>query len=160
MVDDRVVQRKAREWARDTADEYDLSDAEWECLQDLLSSNEAFACLTTAQQAAVSIDEDLPRVDEEIHAQAREGAQHHGDALDQLIEALVDDAQEIVALAEAIDENATWGVMIDVYQAGYQSVSKLRAVDQQELIADAGIPPSYAARIKAEIGTAGGQEVA
>ena len=156
MVDDRVVQRKAREWARDAADEYDLSDAEWECLQDLLASSEAFAYLATAQQAAVRVDEDLDGVDEAIHAKACGGAQQHGDALDQLIGAFVDDARKIVALAEAIDRNAPWGAMVDVYQAGYQTVSKLRAVDKQRLIADAEIAPALADRIEAELGNAGG----
>ncbi len=150
MSEKQIVQRKARLWARDEASERDLSDAEQECLRDLLQSDEVFGQLVTAQQNAVALtsgeDDDL--VDVVDHAS--DAAGELGEAIDIVLDKRVEEAREIVALAEAASELGTWGVFIKLYRAGYTSVEDLQTVSESDL-ADAGAHPSVAAEIKAYV---------
>jgi len=160
MNTDDTVQSKARNWARDAQKANDLTDAEAECLRSLLKDSEAFNYLVTAQQAAVYVDDgsEQPVVDERIKALATEAAEPLGEAIDDVIDKLAGEAQEIVALAETVDDNAPWGVLAGLYQAGYDSERALQEASQEDLI-EAGAHPNVAARIKAELGNDDDREV-
>ena len=153
-MDDRTVAREARRSARDQQEANDLTDAETECLRDLLKSDEAFSALATAQQNAVLVDEDCD-VPTNVVKNARGAAEHLATCRELVVHERVQDALTIVALAEAIyPKRIIWGPLIDVYRAGFETVEDLQAVSQQELTATAGIPPSVAERIKAGIDNA------
>lgn len=149
MVDDRTVAQEARRIARDARSTKDLSDAESECLRDLLQSDDAFALLVTAQQNAVLVDSDEHDVDAETAGLARGAAANAGHAIDRIVEDRIEEAETVVALADQLGDPATWGVVIDCYRAGYQSVAAVRNADLEELIADSGIHPEVAESIKA-----------
>jgi len=151
-MNEQVVARKAQEIARDTAQDQELNDAEWECLEDLLKQDKAFGLLVTAQWSAVAIDHERHDVDLTVEDNAREAAEWLGNARDRVIEQRLQQAREIVALAEKIDSNAPWGVTIDLYLAGFSTLEELREADQEELIDEADVAPSLAARIKAAVG--------
>lgn len=150
-MNDRVVSQKARFIARDEARARDLSDAEWECLEDLLKRDEAFGQIVTAQRAGVSLNEDDYRIDEQTADLAHEAADRLADARERVVEQRVEESKEIVALARLVDRPAPWGVMIDVYLAGFQTAEELREADLHELVAEAGIAPAIAERIRAAV---------
>jgi len=156
-MNERVVTRKAREIARDEAQDQDFDDAEWECLEDLLKQDEAFGHLVTAQWSAVAIDHERHDIDVTVEEHARKGAERLGTARDRVIEQRVQQAREIVALAEEIDSNVPWGVTIDLYLAGFTTLGEIRETDQEELIDEAEVAPSLAARIKAAVGYSEGE---
>ena len=119
-MNDRVVQREARNIASDLRgrdDEHGLSDAEAECLRDLLGRSEAFTHLVRAQQAAVRVDQEMVGVDEGIHNKARDGAYQCGEAIDELVQEMVSDAEAIIALARELYDDGTWAPVVDVYRA-------------------------------------------
>jgi len=146
-MNDRVVQREARDIASDLRGrdgENGLSDAEAECLRELLGRSEAFTHLVRAQQAAVLVDQEMIGVDEGVCRKAHNGAHQQGEAIDELVQHFVTDAEAIIALARELYDDGTWGPVVDVYRAGYQSVEDLQEADLQELIADAGMHPAVA----------------
>jgi hypothetical protein len=149
-MNDRAVQREARDITSDLRgrdDEHGLSDAEAECLRDLLQRSDAFGELVRAQQAAVRVEHDMDGVDESVHTKAHDGAYQCGEAIDQLVQHTVGDAESIITLARELYDDGTWGPVVDVYRAGYQSVENLQAADLQQLIADAGMHPAVAEEI-------------
>lgn len=151
MVDDQLVRTEASNIAADARKTRDLSDAESECLRDLLASDEAFGALVTAQQNAVLVDED---VDEDVDWLATDAADKLGRAIDLRIDVKIAQAKDVIALAydDAAGESLTWTVAMQLHQAGFTTVTDLREADQQELIDEADIAPSLAARLKADHG--------
>lgn len=150
-MDDRTVAQEAGQVARDARTTKGLSDAESECLADLLKRDEAFGLLVTTQQQAALVDTDDHRVDELTAHLAAMAAGSAGRAIDRLVEARIEEAQEIVALAKAVDEPAPWGVMVDVYRAGYETIEALHGVDRAVLVADAGLAPTVAEDVLAGV---------
>jgi len=158
MTNGRTVRNESRSIAADARQTRDFSDAEAECLRDLLAYDEAFAQLVTAQQAAVLVDVDEhDSVDEGTATLARDGAQAQGDAIDRVVEERIEDAQAIVTFADDAGEAITWSVASTLYRHGFTSVDDVRAASQQDLITEGGVGPSLAARIKADFDD--GQEV-
>lgn len=152
-IDRDTVTRKASENARDAQSAFDLSDAERECLEDILRSDEAFGRLVTAQQAAVGVRPGDFRIDEETGEHATAAAGHLGTALDRVLSDRVEDAKHAVELAKAEGMDLPWLQGLILYEAGYRSVDDLRDATQDVLIQDAGIPPATAAKITAAVGS-------
>jgi hypothetical protein len=151
-MNDRVVQREAQEYASDLRgrdDEHGLSDAEAECLRELLGRSEAFSHLVRAQQAAVLVDQEMVGVEEGISAKAHDGAHQQGEAIDELVQHMASDTEAIIALARELYDDGTWSPVVDVYRAGYQCVEDLQEADLQAVIADAGMHPAVAEEIVA-----------
>lgn len=145
-MNNNVISQKARQIARDEAQERDLEDAEWECLHDLLKSDEAFGHLVTAHWSAVAAAD---AIDNEVAYLATSGAEDLADARENVIEQRVEQAKEIVELAATIDEEAPpWGIMIQVYRRGFTTPEELDEVGLHELIAETGIHPQVAETIK------------
>lgn len=151
-MDDRQVATEARQIAHDARQTKDISDAESECLCDLLQSDEAFGKLVTAQQAAVAIDADRFDVDAEIERLAQAGAAPLGDAVDRVISDQIKKAEAIVEFADAAGDPVTWSVAMTLYQSGYTSVDDLREASLHDFVADAAMAPELADRIKADVG--------
>lgn len=148
-MNSNLVERKVRAITQDTQNARDLSDAETECLEDLLRGDEVIWNLITAQQSCTRLYAD-DEADGHIEARARDAASDLGPAIDYRVDQLLADAQAIVEFADEVDE-LEWGVTISLYASGFESVADLRAATQSALI-EAGANRSLAARIKAEVG--------
>jgi hypothetical protein len=151
MVNEDAVRSEARHIADDAREAHNLSDAEAECLRDLLKSDEAFGQLVSAQRAAVSVDADQHDIEKNTESLAREGAAPLGNAIDQIVELRISDAQAIVELSN--DLPVPWGRTMQLYRGGFRTIEDLKNATQQDLIEDAGVGPSIAARVKANVGS-------
>jgi hypothetical protein len=130
----------------------DLDDAERECLIDLCRSDDRLVDLIVAHQRLDNIPTavgDFPPG--RVHDHAREARGEVNEAIGRLVEVHQRLAREIVALARNIwadtDQAGGWGPIVDVYMAGYEDVTQIRAAGREELVADAGLHPDVAAEI-------------
>lgn len=143
---DRMAQKEAANIARDARTTRDLSDAESECLQDVLASDEVFAHLVTAQQAAIDAAYQADQRDlDGLENQARKGATPLGEAIDDVVEGYIEDVGLICDLADEC--STSWTVATKLYYAGYRDGEFVRTADLHELIADSGIAPTIAEEI-------------
>jgi hypothetical protein len=154
MVNESTVRSVAKGIARDARKTKDLTDAEAECLRDLLASDEAFAFLVTAQQSAVMFDNGGFDVDDETVELAIDAAGQLGDALDRVVDDHLEDARAIEGLRQTVD--AIVGIeAYHLFKVGIESIEDLHEASQSELADAKLIGPAKAATIKAEVGEAG-----
>lgn len=148
MVSDRAVDLEAREVADDWRDYGDATDAEAEVLRDLLQDDGTFQQIATAREATRRIDHNDGPYDAQVTIEALDASQALGRAQDEVVDARKADAQQIVFLAETLEE--PWGAAMTLWKAGYQSVAAVRNATQHDLIGD-GVHNSLAARVKAAV---------
>jgi len=141
-----LAQTEAANIARDAQTTRGLSDAECECLQDVLASDELFVHLVTAQQAAIDAAYHADHRDfDDLETLARKGATPLGEAIDDVVEGYIEDVGLICDLADAC--STSWTVATKLYYAGYRDSEAVRTADLHELIADSGIAPTIAEAI-------------
>ena len=143
MIDEPTVRSEARNIAFDV----DLPDAESEILRDLLTDDEVFAALVTAQQNAVLISGNDHDINDETNRLASKAAGSAGAAIDEVVADHIDDAQRIADLAELLNES--WLIATKLYQAGYKTPEALADVPQSVLANI--VPNSAAARVQATL---------
>lgn len=151
MVEDRIVRNEASNIAADAIKTRDLSDAESECLRDLLAGDEAFGALVTAQQNAVLVDADEHDINKDMQSMAAAGAGQIGDAIDWIIDKRIEQAREIVALAECGPDVLSWGWALQLYQGGFQSLEAIRTAEQATLVAETGMSPISVSKLTAHL---------
>jgi hypothetical protein len=155
MTDDTVVRQRARQ-AADLAREQDgLSDRAAEALRDILRSRDAYAHLVTAQHEATAIL-GTDAVPESTAAHIGDGVDAIAHALDDIVDEATRDARAVCALADDLD--VSWADALGAYRGGYESVRSLQDVDLHVLVADCGMHPERAERLRTAADEEAGDE--